>query len=189
MSCISETPCIISNWQSPASANNGRLWITDKTNQIWVQALLNLPLAPQPAVGYGLSNNTSPFFPIYHQLSPSSHSQHLKNSFHFFCPSFPGSSSSSRHFQFLSEGFLGILFSSILSRWPSQLILCPFIHFTISSPLLSSSSSQFILLFHSPSSYLRPYILNIFLSKISTACSSFFVIVHVSAPWAMTKNI
>jgi hypothetical protein len=26
---------------------------------------------------------------------------------------------------------LGILFSSILSRWPNQLILCPFIHFTI----------------------------------------------------------
>jgi hypothetical protein len=29
--------------------------------------------------------------------------------------------------------FLGILSSSILSRWPSQLILCPFIHFTIFS--------------------------------------------------------
>jgi hypothetical protein len=27
--------------------------------------------------------------------------------------------------------FLGILSSSILSRWPSQLILCPFIHFTM----------------------------------------------------------
>jgi hypothetical protein len=26
--------------------------------------------------------------------------------------------------------FLGILFSSILSRWPNQLILCPFMHFT-----------------------------------------------------------
>jgi hypothetical protein len=47
--------------------------------------------------------------------------------------------------------FLGIL-SSILSRWPSQLILCPFIHFTIFSPLLNSSSSRFVLLFHSPSS-------------------------------------
>jgi len=46
--------------------------------------------------------------------------------------------------------FLGILFSSILSRWPSQLILCPFIHFTIFSRLLNSSSSQFVLLFHSP---------------------------------------
>jgi hypothetical protein len=62
---------------------------------------------------------------------------------------------------------LGIL-SSILSRWPSQLILCPFIHFTIFSHLLSSSSSRFVLLFHSPSSYLGPYILlNIFLSKIT----------------------
>jgi hypothetical protein len=35
--------------------------------------------------------------------------------------------------------FLGILSSSILSRWPSQLILCPFIHFTIFSSLLNSS--------------------------------------------------
>ena len=34
--------------------------------------------------------------------------------------------------------FLGILSSSILCRWPSQLILCPFIHFTIFSPLLST---------------------------------------------------
>jgi len=78
--------------------------------------------------------------------------------------------------------FLGILSSSILCRWPSQLILCPFIHFTIFSPLLNSSSSRFVLLFHSPSSYLAPYILlNIFLSKINKACSSFFVIVYVSA--------
>jgi len=65
--------------------------------------LLLLPLVLQPAVGFGLSNNTSPFVPIYHQLSPSSHYQHLKTSFHFSSPSFPGSSSSSRPFQFLSE--------------------------------------------------------------------------------------
>jgi hypothetical protein len=51
-------------------------------------------LALQPAVGFGLSKNTSPFFPIFLQLSPSSHSQHLKISFYFFSPSFPGSSSS-----------------------------------------------------------------------------------------------
>jgi len=71
--------------------------------------------------------------------------------------------------------FLGILSSSILSRWPSQLILCPFIHFTIFSPLLNSSSSRFVLIFHSPSSYLGAYILlNIFLSKISRACSVLF---------------
>ena len=43
--------------------------------------------------------------------------------------------------------FLGILSPSILSRCPSQLILCPFIHFTIVSPLLISSSSKFVLLF------------------------------------------
>jgi len=69
--------------------------------------LLLLPLVLQPAVGFGLSNNTSPFFPIYHQLYPSSHSQHLKISFHLFSPSFPGSSSSCRSFQFLSEDLFG----------------------------------------------------------------------------------
>jgi hypothetical protein len=52
---------------------------TDYTFQ--VAALLSfescnllLPLALQPAVGFGLSNNIFPFFPICHQLSPSSHS-------------------------------------------------------------------------------------------------------------------
>jgi len=86
--------------------------------------------------------------------------------------------------------FFGILSSSILFRWPNQLILCPFIHFTISSPLLISSSSRFVRLFHSPFSYLGPYILqNIFLSKISTACSSFFVTVQASAPHDTTGLI
>ena len=74
---------------------------------------------------------------------------------------------------------LGILSSSILSRRPNQLILCPFIHFTIFSPLLISSSSRFVRFFHSPFSYLGPYILlNIFLSKISRACSFFANIRH-----------
>ena len=54
--------------------------------------------------------------------------------------------------------FLDILSSSILSRWPNQLILCPFIHFTIFSPFLTSSSSRFVRLLHSPFSYLGPYI-------------------------------
>ena len=69
--------------------------------------LLLLPLVLQPIAGFGLSNNTSPFFPIYHQLSPSSLSQHLKISFYFFSPSFSGSPSLSRPFQFLSEYFFG----------------------------------------------------------------------------------
>ena len=85
---------------------------------------------------------------------------------------------------------LGILSSSILSKWPNQLILCPSIHFTIFSPLLISSNSRFVLIFHSPFSYLGPYILlNIFLSKTNKACSSFFVIVHTSAPYATTGLI
>ena len=107
-----------------------------------VVVVVILLLALQLTVGFGLSNNTSPFFTIYHQLSPS-HSQHLKISFYFFSPSFPGSSSSSRPFQFLSEDFLGILSSCILARWPSQLTLCPFIHFTIFSPLLNSECHLF----------------------------------------------
>ena len=56
-----------------------------------------LPLALQPTVGFSLSNNVLPFFPICHQLSPSSHSQHLKISFYFLFPSFPGCPPSSRH--------------------------------------------------------------------------------------------
>ena len=52
--------------------------------------LLLLPLTLQPTVGFGLSNNVLPFFPICHQLSPSSHSQHLKISFYFLFPYFPG---------------------------------------------------------------------------------------------------
>ena len=35
--------------------------------------------------------------------------------------------------------YLGILSSSVPSRWPNQLILCSFIHFTIFPPLLISS--------------------------------------------------
>jgi hypothetical protein len=63
--------------------------------------------------------------------------------------------------------FLGTLSSSILSTWPNQLILFPFIHFTISSPLLISPSSRFVLLFHSPFTYIGPHILlNIFLLAI-----------------------
>ena len=88
--------------------------------------LLLLQLAQQPAVGFGLSNNTFPFSPIYHQLSPSSHSQHLKISF-YFSPSFPGSSS--RPFQFLSEDLFGhpILLHSLQVTQPTYpLPLYPF---------------------------------------------------------------
>jgi len=112
--------------------------------------ILLLPLALQPTVGFGLSNNTSPFFPIYHQLSPSSHSQHLKIPFYFFSPSFPGSSSSSRPFQFLNEDLFGppILLHSLQVTQPTYPL--PLYHFTIFSPLLNSSSLRFVLLFHSP---------------------------------------
>jgi hypothetical protein len=108
----------------------------------------------------------------------------LKISFYFPFPSFYGSFPTSCPFQFLGEDPFGLLSSSILSRRPSLLILCPFIHFIMFYPLLISSSSRFILLFYSLFSFLGSYILlNIFLSKISRASSSFSVTVHVSAPY------
>jgi hypothetical protein len=91
--------------------------------------LLLLPLALQPAVGFGLSKNTSPFVPNYHQLSPFSHSQHLKISFHFFSPSFPGSSFSSRPVQFLSGDLFGhpiLLHSLQMTQLSYPLPLYPF---------------------------------------------------------------
>jgi hypothetical protein len=110
----------------------------------------------------------------------------LKMSFYFFSPSFPGSSSSSRHFQFLTEDLFGHPNHLHSLQVVQPTYPFPFIHFTI----LNSSSSRFVLLFHSPSSYLGPYILlNIFLLKINRACSSFFVIVHVSVPYVTTGFI
>ena len=99
--------------------------------------------------------------PTLHLLTPSTWRSLSTSSFHPFLglPLLVPSSS-------WGKIFLGILSSSILSRWPNQLILCPFIHFTVFSPLLISSSSRFVRLFHSPFSYLWPYILlNIFLFK------------------------
>ena len=69
------------------------------------------------------------FFPICQKLSPSSHSQHLKISFYFLFPFFPGSSLLLVPSTSWVKIFLGILSSSILSRWPNQLILYPFIYF------------------------------------------------------------
>ena len=150
---------------------------------------LFIPLAIQPAVGFGLSKNIVPFLPItnsLHLLTPSTWRFLSTSSFHPFL-GLPLRLVPSSYWMKI---FLGILFSSILSRWPNQLILCPFIGFTLFPPLLISPSSRFFLLFHSPFSYLGPYILlNIFLSKISTACSSSFVFLHVSALYVTTGLI
>jgi len=107
------------------------VYITDSQIQrrMYVLGLLLLPLALQPVVGFGLSNNVPPFCPICHHLSPSSHSQHLKISLYFFSPSFPGSSSSSRPFHFLSEDLFGhpILLHSLQVTQPTYpLLLYPF---------------------------------------------------------------
>ena len=125
-------------------------------------------------MGFGLSNNVLPFFPICHKLSPFSHSQHLKVSFLLPLSIF------SWVFPFFSS--LPFLFGQPIplhSLYP--LPFYPFYYiFSFAHP---SSSSRFVRPFHSPFSYLGPYILlNIFLSKISRACSSFFLNVHASAP-------
>jgi len=137
----------------------------EKGEQI-VDICHNVPLVPlvlQPVVGFGLSNNVPPFCPIYHQLSPSSHSQHLKISFYFFSPSSPGPSPSFHPFQFLIEDLFGHPILLHFIQVTQAIYLCPFIHFTIFSSLLISSSSWLVLLFHSPFSYLGPYsLLNIF---------------------------
>jgi len=118
-------PLCVSGVSRPIIRRYNRMYTTIGSNSY----SFLLPLALQPAVGFDMSNNTSPFFPIYHQPSPSSHSQHLKISFYFFSPSFPGSSSSSRPFQFLSEDFFGhpILLHSLQVTQPTYpLPLYPF---------------------------------------------------------------
>ena len=112
----------------------------------------------------------SPLWALACWTIPLRSSLSITNSLHLLTPSTWRSLSTSSLHPFLGlplplvpssswvKIFLGILSSSIVSRWPSQLILCPFIHFTIFSPLLNSSSSQFVPLFHSPSSYLGPII-------------------------------
>ena len=61
-------------------------------------------------------------FPICHQLSPSSHSQHLKISFYLLFPSFPGSSPSSRHEPTKSQLLTAHLWSFYFT-YPSRLQL------------------------------------------------------------------
>ena len=131
------------------------------------------------------------FFSTHHYLSSSSHSQHLKISFYFLFPSFPGSSPFASSLPVLE-------WRSFWASYPppfspgnlTSLSFALFIHFTIFSPLLIPSSSRFVLLSHYPFSYLGPYIrLNIFLSKIRRPCSSFFVNVHASAPYDTTGLI
>ena len=108
----------------------------------------------------------SPLWALAWRTIPLHLSVSITNSLHLLTPNTWRSLSTSSLHTFLGlplrlvpssswvKIFLGILSSSILSTWPSQLILCPFIHFTIFSPLFNSSSSRFVLIFHSSSSYL-----------------------------------
>ena len=83
-----------------------------------------------------------PYILSCHQLSPSSHSQHKKISFHFFSPSFPGSSSSFHPFQFLHEDLFGhpILLHSLQVTQPTYpLPLYPFYYIFSFTHLLQFS--------------------------------------------------
>ena len=98
----------------PFSSSPSHPLLSLSSPSLFLLLLLYLPPPPSSTsigttahCGLGLSNNVLTFFPICHQLSPSSHSQHLKISFCFLFPSFPGSSPSSRPFQFLSEDLFG----------------------------------------------------------------------------------
>ena len=96
------------------------------------------------------------------------------NSLHLLTPSTWRSLSTSSYYLFLGlplllvpssswvKIFLDTLSSSILSRWPNQLILCPYIHFTIFPPLFISSSSRFVRHFHSPTNQIlfHKYLIN-----------------------------
>jgi hypothetical protein len=112
-------------WQNDATLRTKLIWYCFKT--ILLLLFLLLPLALQPVVGFGLSNSSPPFCSIYHQLSPSSHSQHLI-SFYFFSLFFPGPSPSFRPFQFLSEDLFGYsIFHSLPVTQPTYpLPLYPF---------------------------------------------------------------
>ena len=119
---------------------------------LFLLLLLLLPLALQPTVGFGLSNNFIPFFPICHQLSPSSHSQHLKISFYFLFPSFHGSSPSSRPFQL--KGTRRVEWRSFWASYPPPFslgdltslsfgLLSILLYFPLYSSLLVLCSSDF----------------------------------------------
>ena len=141
-------------------------------------------------MGFGLLNNILPFFSIYCQFSPSSHSQHLKISFSFLFPSFHGSSPSSCPFQFLGEDLFGysILLHSLQVTKPTYPL--PFYPFYNVFSFVQLFKFLICPAFPFPIFAFRTYVLlNIFLSKISRACSSFFVKVHVSALYNSTGLI
>jgi hypothetical protein len=53
--------------------------VRNQTSIVYVYIHLLLPLALQPSVGFGLSKNILPFFPIFRQLSPYSVSVIVKS--------------------------------------------------------------------------------------------------------------
>jgi len=118
------------------------------------------PPPQQSAMGFGLSNNTSPFFPIFPYLSPTLSifsPPALEDLFPLLPPSFPGSSFSSLPFQCLSEDLFGhpILLHFLQVTQPTYpLPLYPFYYIF---SFIQLSSSRFALIFHYPSSYLGPY--------------------------------
>ena len=143
--------------------------------------LLPLPLALQSTGGFGLSKNVVPFFPTLSNFSLPAFEDLFLLPLSIFS------------WVFLFFSSLPVLeWRSFWVSYPPQFSLRDLtsLSFALLSILLYfllfliSSSSRFVRLFHSPFSYSGSYILlNIFLSKISRACSSFFVNVHASAPY------
>jgi hypothetical protein len=71
---VGEYTHLISNLAQVAGKKFHRIlnWLFISLRRFVRNILLLIPLALQPAVGFGLSNNILPFFPPCHQLSPSS---------------------------------------------------------------------------------------------------------------------
>ena len=84
--CVGVSLCLGWNGIRVTHSTRGVALFSHASFLLLLLILLLLPLAPKPNLGFGLSNSVLPFFPICHQLSPSSHSQHLKifstSSFH-----------------------------------------------------------------------------------------------------------
>ena len=90
--------------EQPLTARSSAEW---RTTSVGVAFVTSSSIGTTAHCGLCPVEQCHSIFSIFcHQLSPSYHSQHLKISFYFLFPSFPGSSSS-RPFKFLSEDLFG----------------------------------------------------------------------------------
>jgi hypothetical protein len=127
-----------------------------------------------------------------HLLTP----QHLKISFYFFFPTFPGSSSSSRPFQFLSEDLFGhpILLHSLQVTQPTYpLPLYPFYSLLRNPyiPFITKCSHHWLLTLREKRQYFYIHCFLIYekayFSKVPRHCP-FALLVIASRGWQTTMN-